>query len=514
MKSIDKYVLAIDEGTSSARAILFDQEGAAVACAQKEIPLVLPQSGWVEQDPKLIWQAVRSVIVDVMNTAGITQEEICSLGVTNQREKAVLWDRHTGEPVYNAITWQDVRPDMERIVDEVSAVFDPERSHSLIGLKLSPVWSAVKVRWMMDHVPGLRERLLSGDILFGNPDSWVVWNLTGGVDGGIHITDPTNASRTMLMDIRSLTWSPEAYEAFGIPRAALPTIVPSIGVVGRTAVPGVLEGVPIGGILGDQQAATFGQACIHSGMAKCSYGTSSPVLMNTGEVPVFSDNGLATCVAFQIEGQAPQYMLESQILVAGSLVQWVRDQLHLVDSAHEVDELAESIPDNGDVYFVPAFSGLWAPYWRADARGTIVGLTQFHGRAHIARAALEATAWQVRDAFEVMQADSGVNLTELRVDGGMVKSNFLMQFQADVLGVDVVAPVMTEATAWGAAFAAGLAVGKWESTEDISRLWIEGARWVPSMPWSKVTEQYAQWKNAVTKSFGWVRSKVPTAAGA
>jgi glycerol kinase len=506
-----KYVLTIDEGTSSARAILFDHEANATAVSQKEISQEFPQPGWVEQDPLLIRDAVMSVIADVLRKSGVLQAELTCVGVTNQRETAILWDRRTGEPVYNAITWQDVRTDMNDIVDEVAEHGGADRFHDLIGLKLSPVWSAVKVRWMLDHVPGLRDRAERGEICFGNADSWVVWNLTGGVNGGVHVTDVTNASRTILMDIRKLQWSREACSAFGIPMSILPEIRSSMEEYGDVHLPGVLDGVPICSILGDQQAATFGQACIHAGMAKCSYGTSSPMLMNTGDKPVFSEHGLATSVAYQVKGQPPQYLLENQILVAGSLLQWVRDQLELVRDVSEFDELAKSVPDNGDLYFVPAFSGLWAPYWHADARGTIVGLTQFHTKAHLARAALEATAWQVLDAFAVMKEDSGAALQELRVDGGMVKSNFLMQFQADILGVDVVAPVNTEATAWGAAFAAGLAAGFWDDIEQVAALWREDKRWKPSAPREQVEAEYSQWKKAVAKSFGWV---VPATPGA
>ncbi|MCI1675627.1 MAG: glycerol kinase GlpK [Ancrocorticia sp.] len=505
--SAEKYVLAIDEGTSSARSILFDHDGHEIAVSQKSIEQEFPQPGWVEQDPVAIWNAVAFTIDDVLKKTGIAKEQLAAIGVANQRETAILWDRKTGKPVYNAITWQDVREDMNDIVNEVTGEAGPDRFHAVTGLKLSPVWSAVKIRWILDHVPGLRERAASGDICFGNPDSWVVWNLTGGTNGGVHITDVTNASRTSLMDVRKLDWHPEACQAFGIPVQMLPEIRSSVEVYGVAKYPESIAGVEVAAVLGDQQAATFGQACVKSGMAKCSYGTSSPVLMNTGDSPVFSGCGLATCLAYQIKGQAPQYLLENQILVSGSLLQWVRDKVKLVDSVQEIDELAESVPDNGDVYFVPAFSGLWAPYWHTDARGTIVGLTQFHSRAHLARAALEATAWQIKDAFEVMQKEANVKLTELRVDGGMVKSNFLMQFQADVLGVDVVAPVNTEATSWGAAFAAGLAVGFWNDVEQLVDIWQEDKRWKPSMPQEEVEAEYEQWQKAVTKSFGWLRKK-------
>ncbi|NCD15737.1 MAG: glycerol kinase [Actinobacteria bacterium] len=500
------YVLAIDQGTTSSRAIVFDHGGHVVATGQLEHEQILPRAGWVEHDPVEIWGNVRQVVGQALARAELNASDIAAVGITNQRETAVVWDRHTGEPVHNAIVWQDTRTD--RLCAELAGEHGQDRWRDRVGLPLATYFSGPKIRWILDNVPGARERAEAGDLLFGTTDSWVVWNMTGGPDGGVHVTDVTNASRTMLMDLRTLAWDGEIAAEMGVPLAMLPEIRSSAEVYGHGRAHGLLAGVPIAGILGDQQAATFGQACFEPGMAKNTYGTGNFMLVNTGTEPVFSDNGLLTTVCYRIGEQDVRYALEGSIAVTGSLVQWLRDNLGIISSAAEVEALAATVADNGGAYFVPAFSGLFAPHWRSDARGALVGLTRFVNRGHIARAALEATAFQTREVLDAMNADSGVPLTELRVDGGMVANEALMQFQADILGVDVVRPEVAETTALGAAYAAGIAVGFWEGEADVVANWAEDRRWSPRMPAEERERTYRLWRKAVTRTFDWVDEDV------
>lgn len=490
----DQFVLAIDQGTTSTRAMLFNHGGEVVAVDQIEHEQIFPKAGWVEHDAAEIWTNAQKVIKGCLQEAGIAKEQISAIGITNQRETAVVWDRDTGEPICNAIVWQDTRT--QSLCDELAKEGGIERFKDVCGLPLATYFSAPKVRWILDNVEH------DGELLFGNTDTWLLWNLTGGTDGGLHATDVTNASRTMLMDLATLDWDADTAEAIGVPMDMLPEIRPSSGDFGICTLP-ELEGVPIAGILGDQQAATFGQACLEPGMAKNTYGTGCFMLLNTGTEAVHSDNGLLTTVCYQLSGQDAVYALEGSIAVAGSLVQWVRDNLGLISSAAEIEELAHDV-DNGGAYFVPAFSGLFAPHWRPDARGALVGLTRYVDKRHIARAVLESTAYQTREVLEAMEADSGEPLKELKVDGGMVLNQTLMQFQADVLGVDVVRPTVNETTALGAAYAAGLATGYWESTDDIVANWGEGGRWQPEMEEAERERLFRNWKKAVSKTLDWV----------
>ncbi|MDM7855244.1 glycerol kinase GlpK [Cellulomonas alba] len=502
-----QYVVAIDQGTTSSRAIVFDHGGQIVAVGQKEHQQIFPRAGWVEHDPAEIWTNVRDVVGQALGRASITAKDVAAVGITNQRETAVVWDRKTGKPVYNAIVWQDTRT--QKIADELGALGGgADRYKSKVGLPLATYFSGPKIRWILDNVDGAREAAERGDLAFGNTDSWVLWNMTGGVDGGVHVTDVTNASRTMLMNLDSLTWNEEIAGEMGIPLSMLPEIRSSSEIYGNDREGGLLAGVPISGILGDQQAATFGQACFEVGHAKNTYGTGNFMLLNTGTSPVPSKNGLLTTLCYKIGDQAPVYALEGSIAVTGSLIQWLRDNLGLITSAPEVEELARSVDDNGGAYFVPAFSGLFAPYWRADARGALVGLTRYVTKAHIARAALEATAFQTREVLDAMNADSGVDLSELKVDGGMVQDELLMQFQADILGVPVIRPKVAETTALGAAYAAGIAVGYWSGEQDVIDNWAEDKRWEPSMEDAERDRQYRLWKKAVTKTFDWVDDDV------
>lgn len=501
-----QYVLAIDQGTTSSRAIVFDHAGQIVGIGQQEFEQVFPSPGWVEHDPAEIWQSVRSVVAQALVDAEVNKDSLVAVGITNQRETAVVWDKNTGEPVYNAIVWQDTRT--AGTIRELAGEEGFDRYRDRVGLSLSTYFAGPKVKWILDNVPGAREKAEAGDLLFGTTDTWVLWNLTGGVDGGVHATDVTNASRTMLMNLETLDWEPDICDDFGIPMSMLPEIRSSSEIYGHGRKQGLLADIPIAGILGDQQAATFGQACFEVGMAKNTYGTGCFMIMNTGETPVFSDNGLLTTVCYKIGNQPAVYALEGSIAVAGSLVQWLRDNMGMIDSAAEVEDLARSVPDSGGVYFVPAFSGLFAPYWRDDARGTITGLTRFNTKGHIARAALESTAFQTKEVLDAMDADAHVALKELKVDGGMIANNTLMQFQADLLGVDVVAPKVAETTALGAAYAAGIAVGFWEGEADVVVNWQERKRWSPDMDSAEVDRQYRLWKKAVTKSFGWVDEDV------
>lgn len=504
--SDEKFVLAIDQGTTSSRAIIFNHSGEIVAVGQQEFEQIFPNPGWVEHDPIEIWESVRAVVADALQKAEINRHSLAAIGITNQRETAVVWDKNTGEPVYNAIVWQDTRT--SHIIRELAGSDGPDKYRSRVGLGLATYFSGPKVKWILDNVEGAREKAENGDLLFGNTDAWVLWNLTGGTNGGVHATDVTNASRTMLMDLRTLQWDPEICKDFGIPMSMLPEIRSSSEVYGYGRKQGLLIDTPVAGILGDQQAATFGQACFERGMAKNTYGTGCFMIMNTGEDIVFSDNGLLTTVCYKIGDKPAKYALEGSIAVTGSLVQWIRDNLKMIDSAPEIEELALSVDDNGGVYFVPAFSGLFAPYWRDDARGTIVGLTRYNTAGHLARAVLEATAFQTKEVLDAMDADSGVKLQELRVDGGMINNNTLMQFQADLLGVDVVAPVVAETTALGAAYAAGIAVGFWTGEADVIANWHEGHRWTPQADEKEIQRTYRLWKKAVQRSMDWVDEDV------
>lgn len=501
-----QYVLAIDQGTTSTRAMIFDSSGSIVAVDQVEHQQIFPKAGWVEHDPIEIWENTRRVIGGALAKANMNSGHIATVGITNQRETAVVWEKATGQPIYNAIVWQDTRT--QRICDRLAGDQGADKYKDVCGLPLATYFSGPKVSWILDNVDGARERAEAGELLFGNTDSWVLWNLTGGAENdGVHATDVTNASRTMLMDLKTLQWDESIAADMGIPMAMLPEIRSSSEVYGECK-PGVLKGTPVAGILGDQQAATFGQACLEKGMAKNTYGTGNFMLLNTGTEAVPSENGLLTTVCYKLGEEAPVYALEGSIAVSGSLVQWVRDNLGLIGSAPEIEDLAKQVDDNGGAYFVPAFSGLFAPHWRSDARGALVGLTRYVNKGHIARAVLESTAFQTRDVLDAMNADSGVPLTELKVDGGMVVNETLMQFQADILGVDVVRPKVAETTALGAAYAAGLAVGYWSSTDDIVSNWGEDKRWIPQMEEGERERLYRNWQKAVTKTLEWVDDDV------
>ncbi|MGN8247239.1 glycerol kinase GlpK [Cellulomonas soli] len=502
-----QYVLAIDQGTTSTRAIVFDHGGQIVSVGQKEHEQIFPRPGWVEHNATEIWDNTRAVVALALANANITHRDVAAVGITNQRETAVVWDRTTGVPVYNAIVWQDTRT--QKIAEDLGALGGgADRYKDRVGLPLATYFSGPKIRWILDNVEGAREKAERGDLAFGNTDAWVLWNMTGGVNGGVHVTDVTNASRTMLMNLDSLSWNEEIAAEMGIPLSMLPEIRSSSEVYGEGRTGGLLPGVPIAGILGDQQAATFGQACFEVGTAKNTYGTGNFMLLNTGTSPVPSKNGLLTTVCYKIGSQPAVYALEGSIAVTGSLVQWLRDNLGLISSAPEIEALASTVDDNGGAYFVPAFSGLFAPYWRSDARGALVGLTRYVTKAHIARAALEATAFQTREVLDAMNADSGVDLTELKVDGGMVQDELLMQFQADILGVPVIRPKVAETTALGAAYAAGIAVGFWSGEQDVIDNWAEDKRWDPDIDDSERDRQYRLWKKAVTRTFDWVDEDV------
>lgn len=499
------YIAAIDQGTTSTRAMVFDHSGRIIAVDQREHEQILPKAGWVEHDPNEIWGNTRAVAAGALAQADLNVSEIAAVGITNQRETTVVWDRSTGEPVYNAIVWQDTRTD--RIASELGALGGGQQRYAAkTGLPLATYFSGPKIKWILDNVEGVRERAEAGELLFGNMDSWVIWNMTGGVSGGIHVTDVTNASRTMLMDLDTLEWDSGIAADMGIPMSLLPEIRPSSEVYGHVRERGALGGVPIAGILGDQQAATFGQACLTPGEAKNTYGTGNFVLLNTGNEKVLSENGLLTTVCYKIGDAKPVYALEGSIAVTGSLVQWLRDNLGMISSAEQIEYYASTVEDNGGAYIVPAFSGLFAPHWRPDARGALVGLTRFVNKGHLARAVLEATAFQSREVIDAMNADSGVELQTLKVDGGMVVNDLLMQFQADILGVSVIRPVVNETTALGAAYAAGLAVGYWAGEEDIRSNWSQDKQWDPVMDTGRRESEYANWKKAVTKTFNWVET--------
>ncbi|SNY74495.1 glycerol kinase GlpK [Paractinoplanes atraurantiacus] len=493
----ERYVVAIDQGTTSTRCIVFDRRGRLVSLAQHEHKQYYPKPGWVEHDAAEIWRNVEKLAPEALRNAGITEDQVAAVGIANQRETTLLWERDTGVPVGHAIVWQDTRTD-DLVRDLLGAEGAKTVEHDS-GLPIATYFSGPRVRWMLDQRPELRERAERGEILFGTMETWLIWKLTG----GLHVTDVTNASRTMLLDVHTLDWSPVALEFFGIPRAMLPEIRPSVGVFG-TAVAG-FPGVRIGAALGDQQAALFGQTCFSPGEAKCTYGTGSFLLLNTGQELVRSTHGLLSTVAYQIEGGQAAYALEGSIAITGSLVQWFRDQLELIASAPEIETLARTVADNGGCYIVPAFSGLYAPYWRSEARGVIVGLTSYITKGHLARAVLEATAWQTREVVDAMNADSGLDLTTLRVDGGMTADNLLMQSIADVLDVPVVRPLAAETVSLGAAYAAGLAVGYWPDLEGLRQNWHRAAQWLPTMdPQVRATE-YRNWQRAVERTFDWTR---------
>jgi glycerol kinase len=497
------YVAAIDQGTTSTRCMIFSHAGEVVAVDQKEHEQIFPRAGWVEHDAEEVWTNTREVTAGALAKGDLHADDIVAVGITNQRETAVVWEKSTGKPVYNAIVWQDTRTD--RICNELGALGGgQERYRAKVGLPIATYFSGPKIRWILDNVDGARRAAESGELLFGNMDTWVLWNMTGGPDGGVHVTDPTNASRTLMMDLDTLSWDADIAAELGVPMSMLPEIRSSSEEYGRVRERGVLAGVPICGILGDQQAATFGQACLSPGEAKNTYGTGNFVLLNTGTEKVMSENGLLTTVCYKIGAQDTVYALEGSVAVTGSLVQWLRDNLGIITTAPEIEDLARTVEDNGGAYFVPAFSGLFAPYWRSDARGAIVGLTRYVNKGHLARAVLEATAFQSREVIDAMNADSGVALTSLKVDGGMVGNELLMQFQADILGVPVIRPVVAETTALGAAYAAGLAVGFWAGEDDIRSNWAKDKEWAPNMDEGTRDKLHNQWKKAVTRTFDWV----------
>ncbi|PWB68812.1 MAG: glycerol kinase [Anaerolineales bacterium] len=499
-----EYIAAIDQGTTSTRFMIFDHGGNVIAVDQKEHQQIYPRPGWVEHDPLEIWERTREVMRGALAKAGCAASDIAAVGITNQRETTVVWEKSTGKPVYNAIVWQDTRTD--GIINELAKDGGQDRFRLKTGLPLATYFSGPKLKWILDSVDGARAKAENGDLLFGNIDTWLIWNLTG-----VHVTDVTNASRTMLMNINTLDWDEEILEILDIPRAVLPAIKSSSEIYGHIdARGGVLaagEGggsVPIAGDLGDQHAALFGQTCFSPGEAKNTYGTGCFMLMNTGETPVASKSGLLTTMGYKIGDQKAVYVLEGSIAITGALIQWLRDNLGLIQSSAEVEALAKSVEDNGGIYFVPAFSGLFAPYWKSDARGAIVGMTRYVNKGHLARAALEATAYQTREVLDAMETDSGVRLTALKVDGGMVFNELLMQFQSDILDVPVIRPKVAETTALGAAYAAGLAVGFWKDYEELRKNWVKDREWQPSMDTELRKKLYSGWKKAVTRTFDWV----------
>ncbi len=497
------YIGAIDQGTTSTRFIVFDRSGRIVSVAQKEHEQIFPQPGWVEHDAAEIWRRTQEVVQEALGSRGLKASDLAAIGITNQRETTVVWDRKTGQPVYNALVWQDTRVD--NYVSELAREGGLDRFRAKTGLPLATYFSGLKIRWILDHVPGVRERAEAGDVLFGNIDSYLLWNLTGGPRGGLHMTDCTNASRTQLMNLQTLDWDRELLSAIGVPAQMLPKVVSSSQVYGIAAL-NSLSGVPVAGILGDQQAALVGQTCFKSGQAKNTYGTGCFLLMNTGNKPVPSKFGLLTTVAYRMGNQPTAYALEGSIAITGALVQWVRDNFGLIAKSSDIESLARTVKDNGGVYFVPAFSGLYAPYWKANARGVIAGLTRYTNKGHLARAVLEATAFQTREVVEAMEKDSGIALDVLRTDGGMVEDDLLMQFQADILDRPVVRPAVKETTALGAAYAAGLAVGFYQSFEDLQSQWSVDHTWQPHMDAKQREGMYSSWKKAVSRSFDWLDS--------
>ncbi|MCF6277675.1 MAG: glycerol kinase GlpK [Anaerolineales bacterium] len=497
-----KYIASIDQGTTSTRFIIFDHSGTVVAVEQKEHRQIYPKPGWVEHDPLEIWVRTHEVMTGALRKSAIPASEIAAIGITNQRETTVVWDRKTGEPVGNAIVWQDTRTD--EICNELAAEGGQDRLRAQTGLPLATYFSGPKIKWILDHVQGARKAAERGDLLFGNMDTWLIWNLTG-----THVTDVTNASRTLLMDLATLDWNDDLLALMDIPRSMMPKICSSAEVygkisMGKIALEGAFEGIPVAGDLGDQQAALFGQTCFTPGEAKNTYGTGCFMLLNTGEKPVASKSGLLTTLGYKLGDQSAVYALEGSIAIAGALVQWLRDNLGIIETSSDVEDLAKTVEDNGGMFFVPAFSGLFAPYWRSDARGAIVGMTRYINKGHIARATLGATAYQTREVLDAMEKDSGVTLTALKVDGGMVFNEMLMQFQADILDVPVIRPQVAETTALGAAYAAGLAVGFWDNLDELRANWHQAQEWRPIMAASKRESLYAGWKKAVTRTFDWI----------
>ena len=494
------YVAAIDQGTTSTRFIVFDRNGRIVSAAQSEHEQIYPKPGCVEHDPEEIWRRTQDVIVAAMEPKGLRPNDLAAIGIANQRETTIVWSRSTGKPVCNALVWQDTR-----VADDVaqfSADGGQDRFRKNTGLPLATYFSGLKIRWILNNLAGVRERAEAGEVLFGNVDTYLVWRLTGGPQGGIHVTDVTNASRTQLLNLETLAWDDDILGAFGIPKNMLPQIRSSSEIYGRTELPAIKD-VPIAGILGDQQAALFGQTCFQPGEAKNTYGTGCFLLMNTGAHPVHSNCGLLTTVAYKLGSDAAQYALEGSIAITGALVQWLRDNLGLIEKSADIETLARSVKDNGGVYFVPAFSGLYAPYWKTSARGVIAGLTRYANKGHLARAVLEATAFQTREVVEAMALDSGIQLDVLRADGGMTENDLLMQFQADILNRSVVRPAITETTALGAGYAAALAVGFFKNLEELRMHWHVGHTWAPQMAEATRKELYQSWKKAVTRSFNW-----------
>ncbi|MCB0156385.1 MAG: glycerol kinase GlpK [Anaerolineae bacterium] len=500
-----KYVAAIDQGTTSTRCMIFNHSGEPVGVHQMEHKQIYPKPGWVEHDPMEIWDRTQDVIKGAMQAAGATAEDIAAVGITNQRETTVVWDKNTGKPLHNAVVWMDTRND--RTVAELAADGGQDRFRAQVGLPLATYFSGLKIKWLLDNVPEIRAAADRGDALFGNIDTWVIYNLTGGASGGVHVTDVTNASRTMLMNLDGLNWNADIAATMGVPLSMLPEIRPSSDpkAYGYTLPDGPFGGrIPITGDVGDQQAATVGQTCFSAGEAKNTYGTGCFMILNTGTEIVPSKNGLLTTLCYKFGDEPAVYALEGSIAITGALVQWLRDNLRLINTAPDVENLARTVDDNGGIYFVPAFSGLYAPYWKDSARGAIVGMTRYVNRGHFARATLEATAYQTREVLDAMNADSGVDLTALKVDGGMVYNNLLMQYQADVLGVPVIRPKVAETTALGAAYAAGLAVGFWKNTDEMRKNWGVDKTWEPSADDTARTKSYKMWKKAVTRTFDWI----------
>src|SRR5574341_245052 len=495
-----RFAAAIDQGTTSTRFMIFDHAGQVVAIDQKEHEQVYPKPGWVEHNPLEIWERTQAVIAGALKRGGVEANDLAVVGVTNQRETTVVWDKATGQPVCNAIVWQDTRT--ADICAELARDGGQDRFRAKVGLPLATYFSGPKIKWILDNVEGARARAGRGELLFGNIDTWMIWNLTGGAArGGVHVTDVSNASRTLLMNLETLDWDADILSILGIPRAMLPAIRASSEVYGIAS--GALASVPVAGDLGDQQAALFGQTCFSPGEAKNTYGTGCFMLLNTGEKPVPSKSGLLTTVGYKLGDHPATFCLEGSVAITGALVQWLRDNLGLIQTSAEVEALASTVDDNGGIYFVPAFSGLYAPYWKDNARGAIVGLTRYINKGHLARATLEATAYQTREVLDAMNKDSGVNLTALKVDGGMVRNELLMQFQADLLGVPVIRPTVAETTSLGAAYAAGLAVGFWERVEDLRANWGRDKEWKPQMDAAHRERLYAGWKKAVTRTFDW-----------
>ena len=498
---MERYVAAVDQGTTSTRCILFDQGGRLVSVAQAEHAQHYPRPGWVEHDAAEIWRNLTRIVPEAVEQAGVSPDQVVAIGIANQRETTLVWERDTGKPVGRAVVWQDTRTG--ELVEELAGTEGADRFRDRCGLPLAPYFAGPRLAWLLEHVKGLRGRAERGEVLFGTMETWLVWNLTGGPDGGVHVTDVTNASRTMLMGIDSLQWDDSLLSALGIPRAVLPEIRSSSEVYGTATT--VLPGTPIAAALGDQQAALFGQTCFAPGEAKCTYGTGSFLLLNTGEHTVRSANGLLTTVAYQLGDDPAHYALEGSIAITGSLVQWFRDGLGLISSAPEIETLALTVEDNGGCYIVPAFAGLFAPHWRSDARGVIAGLTSYVTKGHLARAVLEAVAWQTREVVEAMDADSGLRLESLRVDGGMTADHLLMQTLADVLDVPVVRPMVRETVSLGAAYAAGLAVGYWPDLEGLRRNWHRAGQWEPTMDAERRDREYDNWKRAVSRTLDWVQ---------